>query len=153
MNNRRDNNGRPGYGNGNNYARQTAQPKEIIAERVPVDYVEEAEKVMESVLRQRPQITTSKIRKILALAMEIYNSEYLRQENELLLESVAKLQMMRVRVLYECGRDAATKSFVEAAQLIEYMKGIGKNRETMIAFTHYVEALVAYHRYLGGKEG
>ena len=37
----------------------------------------------------------------------------------------------------------------------EYLQdplGISTNRETLIAFAHYMEALVAYHRYYGGKE-
>ena len=35
---------------------------------------------------------------------------------------------------------------------LEYLKGVGDSREAMIQFAHYVEALVAYHRYLGGRD-
>ena len=44
------------------------------------------------------------------------------------------------------------KDFVEQAKLLEYLKGVGDSREAMIQFAHYVEALVAYHRYLGGRD-
>ena len=37
-------------------------------------------------------------------------------------------------------------------ELLEYLKGVGDSREAMIQFAHYVEALVAYHRYLGGRD-
>ena len=60
--------------------------------------------------------------------------------------------MMRIRTAYEAGRDPATKVFVEKAHLLQYLKGIGTGREDLIAFAHYMEALVAYHRYYGGKE-
>ena len=78
--------------------------------------------------------------------------EKLRTEKELCPDSVARVGMMRVRTAYEAGRDGATKSFVEKARLLQYLKGIGKDREDLIRFAHYMEALVAYHRYYGGKE-
>ena len=60
---------------------------------------------------------------------------------------------MRVRILYDAGREKdAVKSFVEAAHLLQYIKGIGTNREKFINFANYMEALVAYHRYLGGDD-
>ena len=70
---------------------------------------------------------------------------------ELVLQ-IAGIGMMRIRTAYEAGRDPATKVFVEKAHLLQYLKGISTNRETLIAFAHYMEALVAYHRYYGGKE-
>ena len=44
------------------------------------------------------------------------------------------------------------RDFVEKAKLLEYIKGISSSRAEMIRFAHYMEALVAYHRFLGGKE-
>lgn len=126
---------------------------QILPEIIPEDYVDQAEKVIAAMQNQRPVITTSKIRNLLSLVSEIYNVEKLRTEKELCADSVAKVGMMRVRTAYEAGRDASTKSFVEAAKLLQYQKGIGKDREALIRFAHYMEALVAYHRfYIGGKE-
>ena len=102
--------------------------------------------------QQRPTITTSKIRNLLSLVSGIYDAERLRTEPELTKESIAGIGMMRIRTAYEAGRDPATKVFVEKAHLLQYLKGISTNRETLIAFAHYMEALVAYHRYYGGKE-
>ena len=61
--------------------------------------------------------------------------------------------LMRVRVAYECGRDDTVKSFVAQTNLLEYLKGISTDRADLIRFAHYMEALVAFHRYFGGKEG
>lgn len=119
---------------------------EIQAEKVPDDYIDRADAIMRSV------ITTSKIRNLLSLVSGIYDAERLRTEPELTKESIAGIGMMRIRTACEAGRDPATKVFVEKAHLLQYLKGIGTNRETLIAFAHYMEALVAYHRYYGGKE-
>ena len=73
-------------------------------------------------------------------------------EKELLPDSAAKLGMMRVRTAYEAGRDSAVKNFVEQAKLLQYIKGIGLDRKAFLNFAHYMEALVAYHRYYGGKD-
>lgn len=136
-------------------SRQPLVVKVIEAEQLPEDYVETAEEVMRKVLSHSPAITTSKLRNLLSLVTDVFNVEQLRTEPELLPESVSKLQLMRIRVLYEAGREQNNKEFrdfMETSKLLEYLKGIGTSRKALIQFAHYMEALVAYHRYLGGKE-
>ncbi len=130
-------------------------PAEIKALPLPEDYVDAAEAVMQRLAEDRRNaITTSKIRNLLSLVSDIYNAENLRNDTKLLPESVNALTMMRIRVVYEAGREQKVKTFVREAKLLEYIKGIGTDREKLIAFAHYMEALVAYHRYLiGGREG
>lgn len=129
------------------------QPVEIRALPLPEDYVDEAEKVIQS-LDPRRAITTSKLRNLLSLVSDIYNVENLRDDSHLLSESKTALTMLRIRVVYEAGREQKVKDFVQAAKLLEYIKGIGNDRVKLIDFAHYMEALVAYHRYLiGGREG
>jgi len=81
---------------------------------------------------------------------ELYNSEKVRTGTELSEESKAGLQLLQVRLFYECGRDNTVKDFVLNTYLIEYLKDIGSSREKFIKYARYVEALVAYHRYFGG---
>ena len=139
-------------GGWNNRANVTNDPPEPVKpKKLPVNYVDEAERVM-SELKAKRGITTSKIRAIYALVADIYNAENLRSEAELLEESQLKLMRLRVRIIYDAGREQAVRAFVEKAQLLEYIKGIGKSRAEMIQFAHYMEALVAYHRYYGGRE-
>ena len=66
---------------------------------------------------------------------------------------MVKLNLMRGRGAYECGRDDTVKSFVAQTNLLEYLKRISTDRADLIRFAHYMEALVAFHRYFGGKEG
>ena len=66
-------------------------------------------------------------------------------------ESVEGLMMARVRVAYEAGRDPEVSKFVKEAKLMEYIKGVGKDRKEFLRFARYMEALVAWHRFYGGK--
>ncbi len=125
------------------------QAPEIRPLPVPEQYVDEAERVMQG---YADKITTTKLRSFLALTDDIYNVENLRTEATLLPESQLKIMRLRVRVVYDAGRDRDVKTFVEQAKLLSYLKGIGTSRTAMIQFAHYMEALVAYHRFLGGRE-
>lgn len=141
------------YNNRSSYGQQKELPPEITPKKVPEDYVDEAERIMRSLMSQPKKVTTSKIRNLLSLVTDIYNEENIRTEEKLLPESIVKLNLMRVRVAYECGRDDTVKSFVAQTNLLEYLKGISTDRADLIRFAHYMEALVAFHRYFGGKEG
>lgn len=143
-----------GYGqtSGGPQRYQNTQSAEIKPLKLPENYVDEAEKVMRALFENRSRITTTKLRGFLTLVNDIYNAENLRTEAELSSESKLKLMRLRVRVVYDAGRERDVKDFVEKAKLLEYLKGVGDSREAMIHFAHYMEALVAYHRYLGGRD-
>lgn len=117
------------------------------------NYVDDAERLISEIYSDKnsKKITTSKIRGILSMVNELYNAEKERTEKKLSDESIAGVQLLRVRLFYECGRDETVKSFVLKTSLIDYLKDIGYDREKFIKYAHYVEALVAYHRYFGGK--
>ena len=141
---------------GSSYGQQNELPPEITPKKVPEDYVDEAERIMRSLMSQPKKVTTSKIRNLLSLVTDIYNEENIRTEEKLRPESVVKLNLMRVRVAYECGRDNrddTVKTFVKQTNLLEYLKGISDDRADLIRFAHYMEALVAFHCYFSSKEG
>lgn len=121
----------------------------VTAETLPDNYIDEAERIMGT---EDLNVTTSKIRNILAMVSEIYNVENIRQEKELLSQSIGRLNQLRVRLAYECGREPSVKKFVNKTKLMNYLKDIGNDRKKFIDYARYVEALVAYHRYFGGKE-
>ena len=141
---------------------QKALPPETIPRKVPENYVDEAERIMRALISSGTTVTTSKIRNLLSLVTDIYNDESIRTEDKLKPDSVVKLNLMRVRVAYEYGRDNGEsvgkdkvypmKEFITQAHLREYLKGISTDRADLIRFAHYMEALLAFHRYLGGKE-
>ena len=72
--------------------------------------------------------------------------------NQLETEIVGKIQYFKMRCAYEAGRDKAVADLVEKSNLINYIDNIKDSRDNFITFFHYVEALVAYHRYYGGRE-
>jgi len=118
---------------------------------IPDEYIQKAENIMKDISKS---ITTSKIRGFLSLVSKVYNMESVRTEDTLLPESIDTIQMMRIRVVYEAGRDNTdgVKKFLEKSNILNYLKSIGDNRQKFITFARYMEALVAYHRFYGGKE-
>mgnify|MGYP000350559237 CR=1 FL=1 len=118
---------------------------------LPDDYIQKAETIMKEISRS---ITTSKIRGFLSLVSKVYNVESVRTEDTLLPESMDTIQMMRIRIVYEAGRDTTdgVKRFLEKSNILNYIKSIGNSRQNFISFARYMEALVAYHRFYGGKE-
>lgn len=116
---------------------------------IPANYVDLAETLMSA---NSKSITTSKLRNWFSIANDIYNVESRSSEIGLKPESCTKLLNLRVRIVYDAGKDSKIKDFVTSANLLSYIKGIGSSREQMIRFAHYMEALVAYHKYFGGRE-
>ena len=124
-------------------------------------YVNQAESVLDKLTAKierngkwiTPQIvTTSKIRNILSMAADIYDKVLQNKEDQLSDEIVSRIEYLRVRMIYECGREQMVKNFVDAAQLLDYIKMIGSDKNRYILYYHYLEALVAFHRYKGGKD-
>lgn len=120
------------------------------------DYVNRAEKVILELQKQEGKnyrnFTTSKIRNILSMVNEIYN-EVMSDNNEKLSDRIQdKIMHLKVRLIYECGRERIVKKFYDKAGLDEIISSIGDSREKFVSFVRYMEALVAYHLYHGGKE-
>lgn len=118
------------------------------------NYVDMAQEVWKNIKdsKGKIQMTTSKIRNILSLNMAIYNDVMLEKEEKLSLDIRDNIQYLKVRLLYESGRDTQVSDFVEVAQLLEEIDRIGDKREKYLTFSRYLESLVAYHRYFGGRD-
>lgn len=124
-------------------------------------YVDQAESVLDKLTAKfekngkwiTPQIvTTSKIRNILSMAADIYDKALQNKEDKLSDEVVSRIEYLRVRMIYECGREPKVKDFVNSANLLDYIKMIGNDKKKYILFYHYLEALVAFHKFKGGKD-
>lgn len=118
------------------------------------NYVDKAEQVIDSLLKDRQDkflLTTSKIRSLLSMTADIYNKAMLLNSNVLTDSVKERLSYLRVRCLYESGREPAVKDFVKKSGLLERLSEI-ESRSDYILFSHYMEALVAWHRYNGGKD-
>lgn len=97
-------------------------------------------------------VTTSKIRNLLSMSSDIYNEVSVSQSDVLSDRILSRIQYLRIRFLYESGRDEKVKAFVEEARLLEILKSIGTEKKNFLLFNHYMEALIAYHRFNGGKD-
>lgn len=115
------------------------------------NYVEEAEKVIKEV--EAKSFTTTKLRNLLSLSSDIYNMVIHQNGDKLTEEIKSKIEYLRVRFIYEAGRDEnGIKRLVENANLLGVLKNIKGSKKNYILFNRYLEALVAFHRYNGGKD-
>lgn len=128
------------------------------------NYADEAEKVIIQLKNKTnpktgksvPMVTTSKIRSILAMTSDIYNEVIMQQDDKLSDDLVGRIEYLRIRVVYEVGRDEdrdkPVKSFVMQSKILEILKEIKGSRKNYILFNRYMESLVAFHKFYGGKE-
>ena len=115
------------------------------------NYVEEAEKVINEVGAK--SFTTTRLRNLLSLSSDIYNMVIHQNGDKLTEEIKSKIEYLRVRFIYEAGRDEnGIKRLVENANLLGVLKNIKGSKKNYILFNRYLEALVAFHRYNGGKD-
>lgn len=97
-------------------------------------------------------LTTSKIRNLLSMVNVLYNKGRLLKSDELGDDLRHDIQYLKMRFAYEAGREKTVGEFVDKADIMAHIDAIGNQREKLILFCNYVESLVAYHRYYGGKD-
>ena len=121
------------------------------------NYVDLAEKVivkdLERDKRGNFRLTNSKIRNLLSLVNNLY-TDVARTggSDEKLSETIeGKIQYIRLRFVYEAGREKSVKDFVEKADIIKHVQRI-ETRSDLLLFCRYMEALVAYHKFNGGRD-
>lgn len=123
-----------------------------------LNYVDLAESTIKSLIetdrKGKPviRVTNSKIRNLLTTTNVLYNDLLKNRDEKLNDDLLASIQYLRMKFAYECGRDKDIKNFIEKANLMRYVKNIGESREAALLFCNYMEALVAYHKYHGGKD-
>ena len=132
-----------------------------MAEEKVKDIAQEAENV---ILRLKEDgggklvLTTSQIRKFLASVNALTNKvDVYHAQNpgavELSPTLASAVKYLKVQLAYQAGRDPKrSKPFVETARLKERIDGIGTDLRAYEDFAHYMEALVAYHKFYGGRD-
>ncbi len=118
------------------------------------NYVDMAEKVILSLANMKdrkgkniPVVTTSKLRNLLAMTADIYNEIMNQTEDKLNEDICARIEYLRVRFLYESGREQSVKSLVNEAGIIDVIKEINGSKKRYILFNRYMEALVAFRKF------
>lgn len=92
-------------------------------------------------------LTTSKIRNLLSLTSTLYDESSTKEFSQL----QEPLSYLRVQFVYQAGRERSVKELVEKAQILEILKEI-RDISSLQRFCRYMEALVAYFKYYGGKD-
>lgn len=119
------------------------------------NYVDLAEQVIESLERDKRgniKLSTSQIRNILAMSSDIYGDVMEIKGDKLTPEIIGRINYLKVRIVYEEGRNPDVKDFAEKAKLRFYLDHISGSKEKFLYFSRYMEALVAFHRYNGGRD-
>jgi len=122
-------------------------------------YVDEAEGIIKKLTNlKNPKtgkpikiVTTSQIRNFLAMTADIYNQVKLTEDGELKEEIKDQLQYLRVRIVYDAGRDNTVNTFVKESKILDKLKTVNTKKD-YIDFSRYMEALVAWRKALGGKD-
>lgn len=127
------------------------------------DIATQAENVIKSLGKQdsygnmRFNLKTNQIRKFLTAVntvtgkIDIYR---VKSEQALTLpeELAAEVKYLKIKIAYQAGRERSVKEFVEKAELIRWIDEVGNSVERYEQFAKYVEALVAYHKFYGGRD-
>lgn len=119
------------------------------------NYVDLAEQVIDNLERDRRgniKLSTSQIRNILAMTSDIYSDVMEIKGDKLTPELIGRINYLKVRIIYEEGRNGDVKDFAEKAKLRGYLDRISGSKEKFLHFSRYMEALVAFHRYNGGRD-
>lgn len=119
------------------------------------NYVDKAEKVIKSLNHTKDHrnnkikffLTTTKIRNLLNLTSNLFDESKVRAYKEL----ADKIAYLRVQFVYQSGRETAVKDLVKKAEILDILKEIN-NKESLQRFCRYMEALVAYFKFYGGKD-
>ncbi len=104
-------------------------------------------------------LTTNQIRKFLTAVNTLTNKitlyRHQQEQTRELSEDLAKeVRFLKVKLAYQVARgNKGVKRFAEDTRLKEYIDTVGTDLREYMAFAQFVEALVAYHKVYGEKEG
>lgn len=163
---------RSGYGNNtrSNFNREprqanNVQPVMTLFDIKDYDVVDTAEKVIVSLKKDKYNkisLTTSQIRKFLTAVNVVRNKVDLykgqNKGNKTMSEEIAaEVKFLKVTLLYQAAkashnRDISVKDFVEKSRIDEVVADIGTDIVKFEKLCKYVEALVAFHKFNGGKD-
>lgn len=143
-------------GNGGFRSKPEEPETKIEFKELSIDsYVDSAEELIKSYMKSNNKtISTSQIRNILAMTSDILNKINSCSQNEISDEIVQSLNYLRIRTVYDSGREPSVKNFVKSTYLLKHLKSVmsSKKKTDVELFCHYVESLVAFFKFNGGKD-
>ena len=92
-------------------------------------------------------VSTSKLRNLLSMTSDIYNEVVNQREDSLSSEMKGRINYLKIRFIYESGRDKAVKDLFECGDIKAHIDDIGDSRKQYILFSRYMESLVAFRKF------
>lgn len=128
-----------------------------------VEVADRAQSVMEKLVRNRNVVTTSQIRKFLTAVNTITEKvNVFRMQNpdnaeQLPEELQAEIKFLKIKLAYQIGKNNnrwgnPVKDFADAGDLIKEIDAIKDSAKAFQTFANYMEALVAFHKFYGGRD-
>jgi CRISPR-associated protein, csm2 family len=119
------------------------------------NYVDKAEKTIKNLERDKRNfknrssdiLTMSKIRNLLSLTSTLFDESKVREYDKL----KDKIAYLRVQFIYQSGREESVMDMVQKGEILSILKEIN-DRDSLQRFCRYMEALVAYFKFYGGKD-
>jgi CRISPR-associated protein Csm2 len=143
---------------------QRPQFKKVDIQFKEETYVSEAEEVIKELEKKKFKVinnekkeknntdvlTTNQLRQLLSLTSVIYTEAQSSDFDQI----IDRLAYLRVQFVYQSGRNSAVKKLVELADILSLLKRVqdNKDKKELIRFCRYMEALVAYFKYYGGRD-
>lgn len=100
------------------------------------------------------KISASQIRKFLSAVNKINNKIRYQNNDDILSEDiVAEIAYMRIQFAYIVGKNKGNKELEKLHEKLDNaMANIKNSKSNFINFAKYVEAIVAYHKFYGGRD-
>lgn len=102
-------------------------------------------------------LSTNQIRKFLAGINGIHNRVLAYQgsgemEGDRLPEEIVdEIQYVKIKLIYQSGRNRSVKDFMIKADIEKRMDDIKNSKKKFENFNRFIEAIVAYHKFEGGN--
>lgn len=151
-----NNNQRNGY-NRNQYQQrpQQTQPKLHFEPLNKVTYVKQAEDVIKNLSDKANAnfkykvINSNQIRLILSLITEIFIDVKMDKNPVLNEDYQSRIQYCKMKIAYQAGRSDTgdVRDFVNQSNIMGYLDEVKDSREKFMLVAHYMESLVAYHKF------
>lgn len=125
--------------------------------------VDRAEEVMRTLAQSKNMVTTSQIRKFLTAVntvkekISMYRMDNKVQNDLLPVSLQAQIKYLKVKLAYQIGRNKGkygnpVEAFEKEAGLMKWIDEIKGSAKEYDKFSNYIEALVAYHKFYGGRD-
>ncbi len=124
-------------------------------EKQKISNVERARIEVENACDGKYLPTATQLRKIFSHINKIKNNmevSLLNDSSEVYAKKLYEnLQYFKVQLIYQMGRDAKVKNFIENTQILKKLDGI-KGSNGFSSYCRYMEAIIAYQKYYGKEK-